>query len=312
VAPHDAARGPIAEALQRIDSAADVFDGRCWRARLCVRNRSSRRMSIGVNYSLASIRSLSALRTTQQLMSTAARRLATGYRINTAADGPAGLIAVQNLSQEIVQIAAQQSAGQRAGDDASAAEARVAQYSDLLIQAKSLTLQNANDAGLSDDERAANQVEMDSILASIDRLNRTPGFGADTAQQVVSSTLVSTAGAAQHATGAYTLADVRSGGRLDAASDNAADADKLINKAIGQVLDARGRLGAFTRYTVTPIDNVLDVTRQNLLAARSQIQDTDYAAEAVNYFRAQRLSRVNIAALGYSRRQSARVLDLLA
>src|SRR3954452_7277436 len=140
-------------------------------------------MSIGVTNNLASIRSLNSLRTTQQLMTTAARRLATGYRINVAADDPAGLIAVQNLSQEIVQIDAQQSGNERAYFDVSAAEARVGQYSDLLIEAKTLTLQNANGAGLSPEERAANQMQMDSFVQSIDRLNRSAGYGSATAQR---------------------------------------------------------------------------------------------------------------------------------
>jgi flagellin-like hook-associated protein FlgL len=268
-------------------------------------------MSLSVTNNLASIRGLNALRSTQQLMTTAARRLATGYRINTAADDPAGLIAVQNLSQEIVQIDAQQSSNDRAYYDVSAAEARVGQYSDLLIEAKTLTLQNANDAGLSPEERDANQLQMDSILQSIDRLNRSSGYGSDTAQREMNDTLIPTAGAAIRNSGVYTLADLRSGGRLASDSGKTVDADELVNRAIQQVLDARGRLGAYTRFYVQPISDVLGVARQNLMSARSQMQDSDYAAEAANYFRAQALTHVNIAALDFSRVQSARVLDLL-
>ena len=51
--------------------------------------------------------------------------------------------------------------------------------------------------------------------------------------------------------------------------------------------------------------------RENLLASKSRIADTDYAVEISNHARASLLSSASVKVLQISQRQNAQVLDLL-
>ena len=61
-----------------------------------------------------------------------------------------------------------------------------------------------------------------------------------------------------------------------------AAAQKIIDKAIKQVAQLRGRLGAFQKFTLGSTINSLGVAYENASAAESAIADTDFAAETAN------------------------------
>lgn len=106
----------------------------------------------------------------------------------------------------------------------------------------------------------------------------------------------------------YTLDDLRSGGK---AAGDTQIAAKVIDDSIKNVNRTRAELGSFQRYAIQSWGNVLDVTGENLQAARSRIQDTDYALEIANMVRLQALTGANLATLAMSNVQSQRVLGLL-
>ncbi len=103
-------------------------------------------------------------------------RLSTGYRINRGADDPAGLIASEALRSEKAAIGAAIGNAERAEQVVNIAEGGLQEINALLLEVQSLVGQSANDAGLSDDERAANQLQIDSILQTIDRISQTTSF----------------------------------------------------------------------------------------------------------------------------------------
>ncbi len=89
-------------------------------------------------------------------------RLSTGLRINRGKDDPAGLIASENLRSEI---------------KATNAAIGNAERADQVVNiAQGLITQTANSAGLSQEEKDANQLQIDSILQSIDRIANATSF----------------------------------------------------------------------------------------------------------------------------------------
>lgn len=104
-------------------------------------------------------------------------RLATGLRINRGKDDPAGLIASEILRSEITAINQAIDNSERAINVLSTAEGAINETSRLLLELRSLIVNTANDGALSDEEIDANQLEIDSILASIDRIANTTSFG---------------------------------------------------------------------------------------------------------------------------------------
>ncbi len=107
---------------------------------------------------------------------TSLERLSTGLRINRGKDDPAGLIASENLRASMAAISAAIGNAQRAEQVVNVAEGGLQVISNLLIELQSLVGKSANEAGTSKEEKDANQLQIDSILQTIDRLANATAF----------------------------------------------------------------------------------------------------------------------------------------
>ncbi|TVS09056.1 MAG: flagellin [Phycisphaerales bacterium] len=103
-------------------------------------------------------------------LNTSLERLSTGLRINRGKDDPAGLIASENLRSEIRSTNAAISNAERADQVLNIAEGGLQEVSGLLVELQGLLTATASKAGLSKEEQDANQVQIDSILQTIDRI----------------------------------------------------------------------------------------------------------------------------------------------
>ena len=104
------------------------------------------------------------------------QRLSTGLAINRGADDPAGLIASENLRSEKAAINSAITNAERAEQVVNVAEGGLQEVSNLLVELQSLVSSTANEAGVSDEEKAANQLQIDSILQTIDRIANATSF----------------------------------------------------------------------------------------------------------------------------------------
>ena len=112
----------------------------------------------------------------QQSLSTSLMRLSSGMRINSGADDPAGLIASESLRSEISGITQAIDNSTRASNVIATADAALGEVSNLLISIKGLAVQAANTGALSSDEIQANQLQVDSAVASITRISNSTSF----------------------------------------------------------------------------------------------------------------------------------------
>ncbi len=103
-------------------------------------------------------------------------RLSTGLKINTGADNPAGLIASENLRAEKAGITQAIDNAGRASNIIGTAEGGLSEVSSLLTELQSLVSQSANSGGLSKEEISANQLQVDSILNTINRIAQSTAF----------------------------------------------------------------------------------------------------------------------------------------
>ena len=106
----------------------------------------------------------------------ALERLSTGLRISRGKDDPAGLIASENLRSELSALNSAVGNAQRADQVINIAEGGLQEISSLLTELQGLLTQSANGAGLSDAEKDANQLQIDSILQTVDRLSNSTSF----------------------------------------------------------------------------------------------------------------------------------------
>ncbi|GJM25399.1 MAG: hypothetical protein DHS20C16_18140 [Phycisphaerae bacterium] len=130
-----------------------------------------------INTNIPSMIAQGRLRTNTNDLQTRLERLATGLRINRGKDDPAGLIASEILRSEIKAIDQAIDNSQRAINVVSTAEGAINETSRLLLDLRGLLVSSANDGALSPEEIEANQLEIDSLIASIDRIANTTSFG---------------------------------------------------------------------------------------------------------------------------------------
>ncbi len=123
-----------------------------------------------INTNVSSLIAQNALQQNNQALSTSLERLSTGLRINSGADDPSGLIASQSLQQEQTGIQTAISNASLAGNVIGTAEGGLNEVSSLLLQLQGLVGQAANTGGLSSDEVQADQLQVDSILSTINRI----------------------------------------------------------------------------------------------------------------------------------------------
>ena len=251
-------------------------------------------------------------------------RLATGWRINRGADDPAGLISSEHLRSQLAALDAESRALTRAEHVAATADGALGEIADLLVDAEGLAVAAANTAGMSDAEREAYQMQMDSTLQSAQRIAATTTFNGtrlldgNFTMSVGDASVTMASGDPSdigQVTGSggetYTVADTASGRPINLVTGNVELAHQSIRAAQAQVAQSQGRLGAFVRNTVEPAWNAARVAFENTAAANSAIRDTDFGAEASALVRSGILAGASMNAMGIGRSRAATALTLL-
>jgi flagellin len=88
-------------------------------------------------------------------------------------------------------------------------------------------------------------------------------------------------------------------------------AQKVLDVAIRQVANLRGRLGAFQKDILETNVNSLSVALENVTASQSSIRDADFAAETAAMTRAQILVQATTSVLAQANSSPQSVLTLL-
>ena len=107
------------------------------------------------------------------------------------------------------------------------------------------------------------------------------------------------------------LNDLITGGAATLVGGKAAEASKIIERAISQVAVMRGRLGAFEKNTLDTNVNSLQVALENVTSSESSIRDADFAAETAALTRAQILTQAGTSVLSTANSTPQSVLSLL-
>lgn len=121
--------------------------------------------------------------TALHLMSRAAGRLnntltqlQTGYQLNSGRDNPSGLIASELMRSDISATNQAIQNTQRADSVLNIADAGMRQISSLLNDARVLAVEAANTGGMSPAQIEANQMQMNGILNSVNRISQTTKY----------------------------------------------------------------------------------------------------------------------------------------
>ena len=129
-----------------------------------------------INTNIASLTAQRVLGQNNKNLGTALERLSTGLRINRGKDDPAGLIASENLRGDLSSLNSAVTNAERADQVVNIAEGGLQEISSLLTELQGLLTASASSAGLSTEEKEANQLQIDSILQTVDRISGSASF----------------------------------------------------------------------------------------------------------------------------------------
>ncbi len=248
----------------------------------------------------------------------ALERLATGSRINRAADDPSGMMAVESLDAEIASLEAAMTGRERSMARLGAQEGSMSVLSDLLIELEGVIVTAAGGAGRSPEELEALQLQANSIIDAIDLLGTTArfngelllgGYGSTSLGEVMVS-VPSDDPDGEPTMQAVTLSSLRSGGALNLIDGDLEAAMQSAESARSAVAFRRGSIGATQQQMQIDMEE-MSSRLINLAGARSNIQDADIAQETSALVRAQVLQQASIQAALIGRQSAEGTLALL-
>lgn len=269
--------------------------------------------------------SVFSLNRSYSLFSKSALRLSTLKKINSGADDPAGLIAVEELNSELAAIQAANSNASRAAGAIHVADSGMSEIGNLLNSIRGNVIE-ASGGFLSDSQMEAKQIEINAAVEAVNRISSYTSYGGrkllDGSADEMTLNFSPSPGETSvlrlpnvHSTAlggeSGTLSDLTSGGALSLASGDFSGMIETLDAARDQVLYARAEAGAFEKYSIESSQRILDEAEVQHSASLSQLFDTDVAEETSNMLRAQILVQTGLSMLGKSTESRSWVSRLL-
>jgi len=307
-------------------------------------------MSLVINHNITALNAWRNLTVTDRKMSKTMERLSSGLRINRAADDPAGLVISERMRAQLAGLTSAQRNTEKAINMVGTAEAALDKVNELLLKIRSLVVDTAN-LGVTDSQMAqANQDELEEAIDSITRIGNYTQFGTKyllngdvstgvkfqiganknqtitvsiedmrasalaTGASITSTTILAASGVSNH--GLYVLkhSDVLTAAVSNANSSGAtalAQALIVIDKAIEEVSQQRGKLGAIVADNLEVNLDRVRVAYENLQAAESTIRDADMTYEMAEFTKYQIMMQAGTAMLAQANQIPNNILQLL-
>jgi flagellin len=273
-----------------------------------------------INTNVASLNAQRNLTSTQGALETSLRRLSSGLRVNSAKDDAAGLFSIQKMTADIRGL---NQAVRNAQDGISlgqTGEGAMDQIQSNMQRIREIAVQSAN---ATVEDRTGLQAEVDQLTQEIARIVQTTEFNGQNLLDGTAATLTFQIGADGAASNQIDVngldltslssysASLTATGVVDV--DDAAGASAAIasiDADIDSVSSSRATFGAIQNRFESVVVN-LTTYAENLSAARSRIQDADFAAETANLTRAQILQQAGVAMLAHANTLPQTALALL-
>ncbi|VAW77386.1 Flagellin protein FlaA [hydrothermal vent metagenome] len=280
-------------------------------------------MALTINTNIASLNAQRNLASSQGSLETSLRRLSSGLRVSSAKDDAAGLFSIQKMTADIRGL---NQAVRNAQDGISLAqtgEGAMDQVQSALQRIREIAVQSSN---ATVEDRTGLQAEVDQLTQEISRIVDTTEFNGTQLLDGTGGSLtfqigqdgnadqqISVTGLDLTALTAYDT-DLTATGTIDVSTAAAASAVitgvDSATTGIDFVSSQRATFGAVQNRFESVVVNLTNYA-ENLSAARSRIQDTDFAMETANLTRAQILQQAGVAMLSQANALPQTALSLL-
>jgi flagellin len=305
-------------------------------------------MSLRINNNIESMNAHRNLLKNDRALSKSLERLASGQKVNRAADDPAALVISEHMRAQVSGMEQAIRNNEVAISLVQTAEGSMNEISSILVSLRQRAISAANVGASDRDMIDANQAEIENALASIDRVVSTTQFGhyrlldgtnaaktttnedgsittkeglrfhvGPNAEHMASTSIrdmsTSQLGRATVVEGELpNKSNFMSLADIDVRNEQGAqDALGIIDQALTEVATVRGELGAFQKHTLESNLTSMQVAVENMTAAESTIRDTDMAQELATFTRNQIMTQSATAQLAQANAMPQHVLRLL-
>jgi len=278
---------------------------------------------LNINTNNGAIIAAKAAQNAQEQMDEAMARLSTGKKLNSAKDDPGSLSVAIRMTAEINSLSTSLKNASDAQSAVDTGEAALAETQSLLLRLRELSVQASTETTTSADRAALNS-EVTALETEINRIGNSTTWGGinllngsfskanpivfqigpnggDTLSFTMGYVQATSTAAAQGTLGL--LSDVTT---ITKASAYIA----TIDGAISIVSSRRGSFGAVSNRLDSSITNMRNM-RANILNAKGQIEDTDYAVETANLAKAQILLQAATAMLSQANASKNLTMQLI-
>jgi len=266
-------------------------------------------MPMTINTNVVSLNAQRNLSTSQSSLATSMERLSSGLRVNSAKDDAAGLAIATRQNAQIRGINV---AIRNANDGislAQTAEGALATITDALQRMRELAIQAQNGSNGTSD-RANLDTEFQQLRLEVQRIADQTKFNGTAIVGAGATSNTFQIGANNGDTLVITTAQVTTVGGGITTSVLASTAVSDIDAKLDVINTNRATYGAAMSRFSMAIQN-LQITGENMSAARGRIMDADFAAETANLSRAQILQQAGSAMVAQANQLPNQVLALL-
>lgn len=276
-------------------------------------------MGFRVSTNVASVNAQRTLQTSQNAVDKSMQQLASGSRINRAADDAAGLAISENMKAS---IRSTRQANRNANDGISlvqTAEGGLNEIGNIIVRLRELGIQAASDT-VGDVERGFMNKEVSQLKEEMQRISQVTTWGktklldGSTPQYDFQVGINNTEGEDRisflASENTATLDSLGLTGVDYTSKEGAQTALDSLDKAQENVNGMRANLGALQNRLVSTTSN-LGVTEENLAAANSRIRDTDVANATAEMTRNNILLQANTSTLAQANSKDQLALKLI-
>ena len=305
-------------------------------------------MSLRINNNIESMNAHRSLLMNDRALSKSLERLASGQKVNRAADDPAALVISEHMRAQVSGMEQAIRNNEVAISLVQTAEGSMNEISSILVSLRQRAISAANVGASDQDMINANQAEVENGLKSIDRVVSSTQFGhyklldgTNAAKTITNEdgSITAREGLRFHvgpnadhmastsirdmstsSLGRVTVAEGQLPNKsnfmsladIDVRNEQGAqDALAIIDQSLTEVATVRGNLGAFQKHTLESNLTSLQVAAENMTAAESTIRDTDMAQELATFTRNQIMTQSATAQLAQANAMPQHVLRLL-
>ena len=275
-----------------------------------------------INNNVSALNANRQLNLTGNQMTKTIEQLSSGMRINTAGDDASGLAVSEKMRSQYRGLQQATRNAQNGISFIQTTEGYLNETTNIMQRMRELAIQSANGI-YSDSDRALIQVEVNQLVAEVDRIasqaefnkmNMLTGrFSADTQTPITFHIGANMDQRVSVNIGAMTAANLQVGGDTPLSISSVETANQAlgrIDEGIQMVVAQRAELGAVQNRMESMVKSLMIAT-ENTIASESVIRDADMAQAMVAYTREQILQQTGAAMLANANMKNQSIMRII-